>query len=76
MMHIGQEFHKVILDEVIDNAARLEKVTLTNIRYRHGVNKEHNVYNLDVDGCNTFFADGILGHNALVKVGPNHNFMN
>ena len=35
----------------------------TKIRYRHGVPEEHYVYNLHIEDFNTFFTNGILGHN-------------
>jgi hypothetical protein len=67
MMHIGQEFYKTkpSADDIIES--NLELVNLLSIKYRHGVSKDHCVYNLDIANCNTFFANGILGHNYNPK---------
>jgi intein/homing endonuclease len=62
MMAIGQKFYKVDSEN-----NKINLVELTRIQYRHGVSHNHYVYNLDVTGANTFFADGILGHNARDK---------
>jgi hypothetical protein len=62
MMTVGQEFYK------IDTEGNIKNIKLTRIQYRHGLDHEHKVYNLDVDRNNTFFANGILGHNAREKV--------
>jgi hypothetical protein len=62
MMAIGQKFYK------LNNKGKLKTVRLTRIQYRHGLENEHKVYNLDVDTNNTFFTNGILGHNAREKM--------
>jgi hypothetical protein len=65
LMTVGQTFYKVNY-----NSSQPEFVKLSRIQYRHGVSKDHIVYNLDVSNNNTFFANGILGHNALTKMTP------
>lgn len=64
LMHTGQQFYKLKQNT---GDCEIEYSTLKSIKYRHGVSKEHVVYNLDIDNCNTFFANGILGHNIAVK---------
>ena len=66
MMQPGQKFYKLV-------RGKLKTVKLKRIRYRHGVSKDHCVYNLDIDNYGTFFANGILGHNVLVKVSNEAN---
>jgi hypothetical protein len=58
LMQVGQYFYKA---NYITN--QIEPVQLTRIQHRHGVDQTHLVYNLDVDNANTFFTNGILGHN-------------
>jgi hypothetical protein len=57
LMQVGQEFYKITPENEI------EFVKLTKIQYRHGVEDNHMVYNLDVDNCNTFFVNNMLVHN-------------
>jgi hypothetical protein len=58
MMKEGQQFYKLNPE---NNS--IELVSLTRIQYRHGVDKNHYIYNLGVNNSNTFFANNILGHN-------------
>jgi intein/homing endonuclease len=62
MMQTGQKFLKANL-----GLGEVDVIELTRIQYRHGLPQEHYVYNLDVGNSNTFFANGILGHNAKAK---------
>jgi hypothetical protein len=61
-MKEGQKFYKADLTD-----KQIKLVELVRIQYKHGVYKNHYVYNLDVSGNNTFFASDILGHNARDK---------
>lgn len=62
MMTVGQTFYKANY-----NTNQVDFVKLSRIQYRHGVSKDHLVYNLNVSNNNTFFANGILGHNIGIK---------
>jgi hypothetical protein len=62
MMSVGQEFYK------ITDTGEISTTKLCRIQYRHGLDQNHKVYNLDVDTNNTFFTNSILGHNAKEKV--------
>jgi hypothetical protein len=62
MMAVGQTFYKANY-----NTNQVDFVKLSRIQYRHGVSKDHLVYNLNVSNNNTFFANGILGHNIGIK---------
>lgn len=59
MMTVGQKFYK------LTKSGKTKLVKLSRIQYRHGLHKEHKVYNLDVSTNHTFFTNGILGHNAI-----------
>jgi len=61
MMQIGQKFYKINRSK-----NKLEKVPVTRIRYRHGAEEDHYVYNLNIEEYNTFFTNGILGHNRKI----------
>ena len=61
MMHVGHQFYTY---NQMANEIKLK--TLEKIKYRHGYDDTHYVYNLDVEDYNTFFTNGILGHNIKV----------
>ena len=68
MMQVGQLFYVLANDE-------LKTIRLIKIKYRHGYKEGHCVYNLKIENFNTFFTNGILGHNAktptqFVQVAP------
>ena len=60
MMRVGQKFYKL-------KNGKIKKVKLVSIKYRHGLPKDHKVYNLSIGDYSTFFANGILGHNVISK---------
>jgi hypothetical protein len=64
MMTVGQFFYQTASNN------ELKELKLVRIQYKHGVEKDHLVYNLNIDNTNTFFAEGILGHNMEIKFKP------
>jgi hypothetical protein len=56
LMEVGQLFYRT-------NNKKIVPTKLKSIKYRHGVDMDHVVYNLNVDNCNTFFANNMLSHN-------------
>jgi hypothetical protein len=69
MMTVGQYFYQTT------SSNELKELKLVRIQYKHGVEKDHFVYNLNIDNTNTFFAEGILGHNVMVKANPGFNVL-
>lgn len=61
MMVVGQEFYLLC-------NGKTHNVKLKKIKYRHGLSDDHVVYNLALPDFCTFFANGILCHNAIAKV--------
>ena len=61
LMSVGQKFIKVINNTI-------EQCELIGIKYRHGIEESHNVYNLDIDDYNTFIVNGMVVHNQHVKL--------
>jgi len=69
MMEIGQSFYK------ITRSGTIAKTKLVRIKYKQNILSNHIVYNLDVDGHNTFFTNGILGHNAKTNAFAQEHFV-
>lgn len=69
MMEIGQSFYK------ITRSGTIAKTKLVRIKYKQNILSNHIVYNLDVDGHNTFFTNGILGHNAKTEAFAREHFV-
>ena len=69
MMTVGQYFYQTTSNN------KLNELKLIRIQYKHGIEKDHLVYNLNIDNTNTFFAEGILGHNITIKTRPGFSVM-